>query len=100
MQKVSFKVWFMPHADKGNFLNSLVWVFCLTLLEGPIIKTCKQLIEILACGDPVNGHNFDHAPVLLTIEQPPGREWVDLQCLNEQLFCLYRVAEDIVVVDV
>ncbi len=98
--EVGREVRLMPHADKGDFLYRLARVFCLALLEGSIIEASNQLIEILARGNPVDGHDFDHTPVFLTVEQAACREWIDLQCLVEQFFGLYRVAEDIVVVDV
>ncbi|MPN28424.1 hypothetical protein SDC9_175865 [bioreactor metagenome] len=90
----------MAHADECNLLDRTVWGLILLVLPRPVIKARDQLVQIGTRSDAVDGHDFDHAPVLLAVKYGTELQLLHFQRLYQQFFRLNRVAEHIVVVNV
>ncbi|MCY1358642.1 hypothetical protein D9M69_451840 [compost metagenome] len=65
-----------------------------------VVEACDQLVQIGARGDAVDGHDLDHAPVLLAVEHGAELQLLDFQCFDQQFLRLNGVAEHVVMVDV
>ncbi|MNE62696.1 hypothetical protein D3C80_1579930 [compost metagenome] len=70
------------------------------MFPGLIVKARNQLVQVGACGNAVDGHDLDHAPVLLTVENAAEFQFLHFQRFSQQLLCLNGVAEHVVMIDV
>jgi hypothetical protein len=77
------QVWFVAHADEGDLLDRAVRVFVLLAFPSLVVKARDQLVQVGARGDAVDGHDLDHAPVLLTVEHGAELQLLNLQRLDQ-----------------
>ena len=96
----AFQVRLVSHADDGDALHGLIRIFFLALFIGFIRKIRKKFLQVCLGGNAVDGHDFHHPAVQLTVPDIALRERLDLQRCDQQVAGFNRVAEEVIVVDV
>ena len=66
------QVGFVTHADEGELFYWAVGVFGASLLEGAVVETGEQFVEIGAGGDAVDRHDFPETAIAFAIEEVAG----------------------------